>query len=155
MIKTFITLFAILIFQLQSFELFAQSDSTNVTVHFDHVAISVTDLEESERFYRDVIGLEQIPEPFGVGRHAWFSLGHGELHVILASEERVERDKHEHISFRVDDLDTFIERISAHGIEYSDFAGNPGEMNVRPDGVRQIYFTDPDGYWLEINDHFD
>jgi len=23
---------------------------------------------------------------------------------------------------------------------------------VRPDGVRQIYFQDPDGYWLEVND---
>jgi lactoylglutathione lyase len=23
---------------------------------------------------------------------------------------------------------------------------------LRPDGVRQIYFQDPDGYWIEVND---
>jgi catechol-2,3-dioxygenase len=23
---------------------------------------------------------------------------------------------------------------------------------VRPDGVKQIYFQDPEGYWIEIND---
>src|SRR5215475_6853203 len=24
--------------------------------------------------------------------------------------------------------------------------------SVRPDGVHQLYFQDPDGYWIEIND---
>jgi len=25
-------------------------------------------------------------------------------------------------------------------------------VTTRPDGVHQIWFQDPDGYWLEIND---
>ena len=27
-----------------------------------------------------------------------------------------------------------------------------GTSPVRPDGVHQLYFQDPDGYWIEVND---
>jgi lactoylglutathione lyase len=124
----------------------------DIRVKIDHIAVAVTDLSESESFYRDVIGLKQIPEPFGVGRHAWFDIGGAELHVIQAADERRERNRSNHLCFSVDDLDAFMEHLTANGVEYSDFAGNVGEVNIRPDGVRQIYFTDPDGYWIEVND---
>lgn len=148
--KTTILLF--LIFILNPMGIFAQSNTDEIQVTINHVAISVTDLEESEQFYRDVIGLKQIEEPFGVGRHAWFDMGHSELHVIRAAEERKERDRSNHLCFSVSDMEAFIEKISSHGIEFTDAAGNQGEINIRPDGIQQIYFTDPDGYWIEIND---
>jgi len=25
-------------------------------------------------------------------------------------------------------------------------------VQLRPDGIQQIYFQDPDGYWIEVND---
>lgn len=135
--------------------LFAQSGSPEIKTTINHVAISVTDLEDSEQFYRDIIGLTQIEEPFGVGRHAWFDLGSGaELHIIRSADERRERDRNNHLCFSVSDMDAFIEKVTSHGIEYADAAGNRGEINIRPDGIQQIYFTDPDGYWLEINDDF-
>lgn len=120
----------------------------------DHLAISVTDLEESREFYKDVIGLEEISEPFGEGRHAWFDMGGVELHVILAADERRERDKSNHLCFSVPDMDAFIAHLDEHGVEFSDFPGNVGEINVRPDGIQQIYITDPDGYWIEVNDAY-
>jgi lactoylglutathione lyase len=121
----------------------------------NHLAISVTDLEESEQFYREVIGLTQIEEPFGVGRHAWFDIGGGaELHIIRAADERRERDRNNHLCFSVSSMESFIERIEANGVEWYDASGKPGEINIRPDGIQQIYFTDPDGYWIEINDDF-
>lgn len=129
----------------------AQSD-TAVQVQINHIAIAVTDLEESEHFYREVIGLEQIPEPFGLGRHAWFDIGGAELHVIKAADERIAHHIYNHLCFSVGDMDAFIEQITSHGVEFSDWDQNPGEITVRPDGVQQIYFTDPDGYWIEIND---
>lgn len=132
--------------------IFAQTNTDEIQVTINHVAISVTDLEESEQFYRDIIGLNQIEEPFGVGRHAWFDMGHAELHVIRASEERSERDRSNHLCFSVSNMEAFIDQITSHGIEFTDAAGNPGEINIRPDGIQQIYFTDPDGYWIEIND---
>jgi lactoylglutathione lyase len=84
--------------------------------------------------------------------HAWFDIGGGaQLHVIRGSEERTEQNIYNHLCFSVSNLDSFIEHITTHGVEYSDFGGNVGERNIRPDGVQQIYFTDPDGYWIEIN----
>ncbi len=146
-------LFFIFIFTFQFSHLFAQSEVTRVEVRINHVAIAVTDLQESEFFYQEVIGLEQIEEPFGVGRHAWFDMGAGtELHVILGAEERRERNRNNHLCFSVSDMDDFIVHIEAHGIEWMDAGGNVGERNIRPDGIQQIYFTDPDGYWIEIND---
>jgi lactoylglutathione lyase len=149
--KTTFLFIAVLLFQ--TMNLYAQSNQPLVEARINHVAIAVTDLDESAQFYENVIGLEAIPEPFGVGRHAWFDMGGGaELHVILAAEERTEHNKSNHLCFSVSDMDAFVEQITSHGVEFSDFAGNKGEFNERPDGVRQIYFTDPDGYWIEIND---
>jgi len=129
-----------------------QNNNSELTFGVNHIAIAVTDLEESEYFYRDIIGLKQIPEPFGLGIHAWFEVGSTQLHVIKAAEERTERNKYTHICFSVNDMDAFIEKISEHNLEYSDWNLNPGEITTRVDGVKQIYFTDPDGYWIEVND---
>lgn len=131
---------------------FAQQSESDFQIRINHIAISVTDLEESEAFYRDVIGLKQIPEPFGLGIHAWFQIGESQLHVIMSATERRERSKYNHLCFSVRDMDQFIEHISSHGVEFSDWNMNPGEITTRVDGVRQIYFTDPDGYWIEVND---
>jgi catechol-2,3-dioxygenase len=40
----------------------------------DHIAIYVTDLKKSSAFYRDVLGLDSLPEPFRDGKHAWFAI---------------------------------------------------------------------------------
>ncbi|MEX0685855.1 MAG: VOC family protein [Balneolales bacterium] len=133
---------------------FGQPHSQDVKIKVNHVAISVTDLEESEVFYRDIIGLKQIPEPFGVGRHAWFDIGGTQLHVIKSSDQRTEHIMQNHICLSVHDLDEFANVLTNNGVKYMDLDGNEGQMNHRPDGVRQIYLTDPDGYWLEINDEY-
>lgn len=144
-----ITFSAILLLTMNAY---SQNSNTDLTFGVNHIAIAVTDLQESEQFYRDIIGLNQIPEPFGLGIHAWFEIGSTQLHVIEAAEERTERNKYTHICFSVNDMDAFIERISEHDIVYSDWNMNPGEITTRVDGVKQIYFTDPDGYWIEVND---
>ena len=36
-------------------------------------------------------------------------------------------------------------------ITYSDWPGTPGKINVRADGIKQVFFQDPDGYWIEVN----
>ena len=147
-----IILLILALFTIQTVSSFAQTSDETIQVQINHIAIAVTDLEESEHFYREIIGLKQIPEPFGLGMHAWFDIGGAELHIISAAEERKKHDIHNHICFSVSNMDLFIERITSHGIEFSDWNQNPGEITVRPDGVQQIYFTDPDGYWIEVND---
>lgn len=142
------------IFFILSSTLLAQSNEQEVNVKINHIAISVTNLQESEHFYRDILGLKQIPEPFGLGIHAWFDIGSAELHVIEMAEERKEHSISSHLCFSVRDMDAFIETLAEHNIPFYDFEENPGQMTLRPDGISQIYITDPDGYWVEINDDF-
>jgi catechol 2,3-dioxygenase-like lactoylglutathione lyase family enzyme len=42
--------------------------------------------------------------------------------------------------------------LNENDIKYSNFREESKKIQIRPDGVRQIYFQDPDGYWIEIND---
>jgi len=37
-------------------------------------------------------------------------------------------------------------------VKYRNFAGD-SKVTMRPDGVRQIYLQDPDGYWIEVNEN--
>ena len=48
-----------------------------------------------------------------------------------------------HVAFEVDDVDAAAAHLTQHGLE---IVGGPV---ARGDGVRQIWFHDPDGYLLE------
>jgi lactoylglutathione lyase len=37
-------------------------------------------------------------------------------------------------------------------VPYEDWPGNAQKITTRVDGVHQIYFKDPEGSWIEIND---
>jgi lactoylglutathione lyase len=119
----------------------------------NHVAIYVVDLSKSTAFYKDVIGLDTMPEPFHDGKHSWFRIGKDtHLHIISGSAAATVHEKNVHLCFRVSSVTDFIPRLQKSGIIYEDVPGNKMTINLRPDGVKQIYFTDPDGYWIEIND---
>ncbi len=122
-------------------------------VGLNHLALYVQDLEVSTKFYREIIGLQQIPEPFKDGRHSWFSLGRsGELHIISGADASMEHNKNNHLCFSMKSLDDFMELLSENEIPYTNWPGDAQAPTIRPDGVKQIYFQDPDGYWIEIND---
>ena len=147
----------ILFFSLLQTTLLAQVDeSGNETrVKLNHIAIYVNDLEKSSIFYEEVLGLKQIPEPFNDGRHTWFTLGSaGQLHLIQGAKEGIKHDKNSHLCFSVKSIDDFVQNLDNHKIERENWVGDSKDPNVRVDGVKQIYFQDPDGYWLEVNDDY-
>lgn len=119
----------------------------------NHVAIYVHDLQKSANFYKNIIGLESIPEPFHDGRHEWFRIGeHSQLHLIKGAKSLEEHDKDSHLCFSVSSMEDFIKNLDKNNVLYEDWPGKPNKITTRPDGVKQIYFKDPDGYWIEIND---
>jgi lactoylglutathione lyase len=127
------------------------ASKTRPTV-LNHVAIYVNDLAKSTAFYENVLLLQRIPEPFKDGLHQWFSIGLGiQMHVIQGAAQGIKHDKHEHLCFSVASLDDFIAALDKQHIEYSNMAGTAKAPTVRVDGVKQIYFQDPDGYWIEVN----
>jgi lactoylglutathione lyase len=128
-----------------------QAQTSQVPV-FNHTTIYVVDLEKSAAFYENVLGIRKIEEPFKDGKHVWFSVGgHGQLHVVKGATALVTHDINIHLCFSVASLEAFMAHLDAVQVKYGDWYGNK-HPQTRPDGVHQIYFQDPDGYWLEVND---
>ncbi len=122
-------------------------------VRLNHIAVYVQDLKTSRYFYETIIGLDTIPEPFHDGRHTWFEVGpQSHLHLIAGARVKIAQDKNIHLCFSVQSVDQFVETLQKHKIEFEDWMGSKGAITKRVDGVKQIYFKDPDGYWIEIND---
>lgn len=119
----------------------------------NHIAIYVVDLQASTAFYRDIVGLDTIPEPFHDGKHTWFSVGPlSHLHVISGAAAPTVHNKNAHLCFSVPSVDEFTKSLTKHNIEYENWTGEKKAITNRVDGVKQIWFRDPDGYWIEIND---
>lgn len=123
-------------------------------LEFDHTTVYVRDLHKSGEFYDRVLGLQRIGEPFHDGRHIWYRIGaHHQLHVVSGANSAENHDINVHLAFRVADVPDFSSRLEQMGIPYrKSIRGDGKTATLRPDGVHQIYFQDPDGYWIEIND---
>jgi len=121
----------------------------------NHIAVYVVNLQRSTAFYKDVIGLDTIPEPFHDGKHTWFRVAeHAHLHIISGATAPTTHDKNGHLCFSVPSVEAFIETLNKAGVPYEDWKGNKQSVTVRVDGIKQIYFQDPDGYWIEINNDY-
>lgn len=127
--------------------------AASVAPRVNHLAFHVAELQPSADFYAKVIGLPVIPEPFKDGRHAWFLIGpRTHLHIISGATVNLPKEKNTHLCFTVPSVADFIPRLTAAGIVYENWVGQKNAVTHRVDGVQQIYFQDPDGYWVEVND---
>ncbi|MEO8711718.1 MAG: VOC family protein, partial [Parafilimonas sp.] len=114
------------------------------------------DLAKSSAFYKNVMGFTEIPEPFHDNRHVWLKIGeHNELHVVSGAKEIIPHDINIHMAFSVPSVEDFAKHLDSMNVKYGNWSQKIKAPEVRPDGVKQIYFQDPDGYWIEVdNDKF-
>lgn len=134
----------------------AYAEDATFDIQLNHVTLLVSDIEESADFYRDILKLRELETPWGeISWGRMFAIGTaGELHLAKGTREANNRSKHVHYAFSVSNFDAYLSFLTEHDVEYGDFEGTPGALQTRPDGVRQVYFQDPDGYWIEVNDIF-
>lgn len=119
----------------------------------DHIALLVRDLDESARFYTEVLGIAEVPNPMGGTHIRWFEFAGGQrFHMQAGDLSAVHVEKGTHFAFTVADFDAALRHFAAVGAAYSDFKGTSGAVNVRPDGMRAVFLNDPNGYWIEVND---
>ena len=119
----------------------------------NHVAICAHNLQKSIAFYSDVLELKKIPNPFKDTVHQWFSIGPGtQLHVIKGNCPAETKDINTHLCFSVNSLTDYMKHLDEYNIKYGNWNGDYKKTQLRADGVTQIYFQDPDGYWIEVND---
>ena len=134
-----------------SYTLLGQS-GPKLTVTFNHLALSVKDVNRSAEFYTTVLGLAEITNKTKMEGIRWFSLGEGkELHLISLIKDTVVINKAVHLALTTTNFDTLLKTLIENKIAYSDWPGTPNKVNIRADGIKQVFFQDPDGYWVEVN----
>lgn len=143
--KTFLTLI-IAVFSLGAF-------AQKPYAAFNHIGLDVSNVDISAAFYSKILHLKSIKSPFSSSIAKWLSLGGGmQLHLIATKKEDLVISKDNHIAFNVASVEDFIAVLNKANIPYMDGDGKANSFNVRPDGVKQIYFKDPDGNLIEVND---
>jgi lactoylglutathione lyase len=121
--------------------------------HMNHTTIFVVDLQKSADFYQNVLGLKTIPEPFHDSKHVWVQIGdHAQLHIVSGAKQDIPHDINIHLAFSVPSVEAFAKHLDEAHVKYGNWAGTSTAPQVRPDGVKQVYLQDPDGYWIEIDD---
>ena len=127
-------------------------DNLKYSFSFDHMALSVKDVDSSVAFYKNVLGLKEITNRTKIEGIRWLALSDGtELHLISIINENFTLNKAIHLGLSTPNFDLFINRLEILKIDYSDWPGKRQTVNLRTDGIKQIYFQDLDGYWIEVN----
>ncbi|MBD3298460.1 MAG: VOC family protein [candidate division Zixibacteria bacterium] len=115
----------------------------------DHVAITVSDIDRSIAWYQDKLGLERIQVDSWAGVPTFMVSGSGGL-ALFPEDKDQSRSGGEacppavrHIAFRAtrQDFEAAQSSLAAHGVS---FTFQDHEI------AHSIYFSDPDGYQLEI-----
>ena|ERR1051326_897017 len=125
-----------------------------------HVSLTVTDLDRSRRFYREVLGLEEITRPPFNFPGAWFRLGESQqLHLIVHPNSTFRTGKpldsrDLHFAVRVEDYWVTVESLRARGYREDAPADDLMRLILNPRataGFPQMYILDPDRHVIEIN----
>jgi predicted enzyme related to lactoylglutathione lyase len=107
--------------------------------------ISVTDVDRSVEFYRDVL---QIPFLFRVPGQPMAFLQTGQVRLYLGVPESEKFKSHNVLYFAVDDIDAEQARLEAAGLA---FEGKPHVVNRTEDSELWMTFTkDPDGHQIGL-----
>jgi catechol 2,3-dioxygenase-like lactoylglutathione lyase family enzyme len=104
-----------------------------------HLSLGVSNVDESEKFYRDVLNLPALRE----GHEVFVQWP--DFLLILTENPPADRSKF-HFGFEVDsgaDVDMWATRLRENGVQ---IISGP----ATDDGTRQLYFLDPDQYVIEI-----
>ena len=125
-----------------------------------HVSLTVSDLERSRRFYREVLGLQEIARPPFNFPGAWFQLGASQqLHLIVHTNPTFRTGKpldtrDSHFAVRVKNYWQTVECLRSLGFREDAPADDLMRLAVNPRataGFPQMYILDPDRHIIEIN----
>lgn len=128
-----------------------------------HFSVRTSHLEESKRFYVEILGLHIGYRPPLDFPGYWLYQGgdeadFGVVHIIgtggdgpglvayLGDRKETEQGTGalDHLAFLADDIDEFRERLDNNGIAYQ-------QRDLPGLGLRQLFFSDPSGLTIEMN----
>src|SRR6266404_6270117 len=115
-----------------------------------HTRYRVSDLERTVRFYKDVLGLEEVRRNKSPrGSELVFMKAPGSQELIelccfpASGPVQVQPDL-THLAFEVDSLEEFGKHLARLGVKYSD------GPHLKPDGGGIAFIDAPEGYEIEL-----
>jgi catechol 2,3-dioxygenase-like lactoylglutathione lyase family enzyme len=117
-------------------------------IEVSHVNVTVTaDSEQAAKaFYRDVLGLTQIPKPKGPRQFigAWYQLGGTQLHLSIEDNPQNESSDR-HVCYSVEDVAVAAATFRDAGIEVIPDKQATGQSS-------RFFVRDPGGNLIEITE---
>ena len=114
-----------------------------------HVSRQTRKLEETRKFYVDVLGFREVPRPNMNFAGAWLYGAGIQIHLIdepLDAPPSTINSKENHIAFKVTDMDAAEAALKEQGIAY--------KRNIAPERRSdQIFFRDPEGWLIELGSY--
>lgn len=109
-----------------------------------HVAVQVSDLEQSDEFYTKVIGLQKIERNLTFAG-SWYQIGDFQLHLIVSdwAKNPIREDKwgrHPHLTFAVHRLEEIKQHLTTSEIPFQ----------MSSSGRAALFVKDPDGNVIEL-----
>ncbi|WP_035297922.1 VOC family protein [Brevibacillus thermoruber] len=118
-------------------------------IGLDHVQVAAPAgcEEEARRFFRDVLGMPEVPKPEALRRRGgvWFQCGSQTVHVGV--EASFAPAKKAHPAFLTSDLEVLRQRLEAAGVTVREGDEIPG--------VKRFFADDPFGNRLEFMEVID
>lgn len=114
---------------------------------FRHAAILISNLEQSEQFYSQVLGLSKIERPLkfpGI----WYQIGDVQIHLMVADSlptNLVNQEKwgrNCHLAFSVANLDAAKQQLLQNGYQ----------VQMSASGRSALFTQDPDGNIIELSE---
>ena len=143
--------------------------------NLDHVAVTVSDLERSLPFYKDVLGLKEVERHLLDGETISTMAGKSGVimqvvrlaspdtpDILLDLQQYIEPQgavsnavlgmaNHSHFCFGVDDIQATYDDLQQKGVE---FVSAPVSFDLGEEWdygvVKVVFFKDPDGFILEL-----
>ena len=115
-------------------------------LELNHVALIVSSLDASSRFYGETLCLKSLSRPAFSFPGAWFRIGsQQELHLIAGPVVPLanEGSRAGHFAMQIGDIQAAARHLQARGVKFR------GPID-RPDGAQQIFLEDPDGHVIEL-----
>ena len=112
-----------------------------------HCSIMVSDMNRAASFYREVLGLTEIPTPStfpAAGlRVRWFDVGNEQVHLMPGGPDKVSP---RHFAVHVEDAKAAREHFKSKQVEVRETTPIPG--------ADRFFISDPDGNNIEVIEWF-